>query len=139
MVRRAVLLLVLGAALALHPAAIAQTSAPVLPPPPPSAYPQQAPADSVDLPMPIYGAIPLSYEDLMRNELAYDLRTPSNIVTTADYDPATGCYVVHTKLGDVEIGQPFIITRQQRAVQRARHEFRARTAGANFRPGWCIA
>ena len=113
MVRRAVLLLVLGAALALHPAAIAQTSAPVLPPPPPSAYPQQAPADSVDLPMPIYGAIPLSYEDLMRNELAYDLRTPSNIVTTADYDPATGCYVVHTKLGDVEIGQPFIITRQQ--------------------------
>lgn len=113
MVRRAVLLLVLGAVLALHPAAIAQTSAPVLPPPPPSAYPQQAPADSVGLPMPIYGAIPLSYEDLMRNELAYDLRTPSNIVTTADYDPATGCYVVHTKLGDVEIGQPFIITRQQ--------------------------
>ncbi len=63
--------------------------------------------------MPVNSTIPLSYEELMRNELAYDLRTPSNIVTTADYDPALGCYVVHTRIGDVEIGQPFIITRRQ--------------------------
>lgn len=95
LLRLAVLLLVAGAALAVH----AQST---------------TPSDSIALPMPVYGnSIPTSYDDLMRDELAYDLRTPSNIVTSAEYDPATGFYVVHTRMGDVEIGQPFIITKQQ--------------------------
>ena len=106
-------LLLLGAAFAIYTPATAQNPGPILPPPPPSSYPAAVPSDSIVLPMPVYSTIPLSYEDLMRNELAYDLRTPSNIVTTADYDPALGCYVVRTKIGDVEIGQPFIITRRQ--------------------------
>ena len=91
----------------------AQYYEPQLTPPPPSAIPPAAPGDSVPLPMPIFPTVPQSYDDLMRDELAYDLSTPSNIVTSAEYDPATGCYVVRTRLGDTEIAPPFIITREQ--------------------------
>ncbi len=82
-------------------------------PPAPAGVPAAAPGDSVGLPLPIAPSIPRSYEDLMRDELAYDLNTPSNITTTADYDPATGCYIVHTRLGDIDIATPFMLTVEQ--------------------------
>ena len=66
-----------------------------------------APGDSVPLPMPIAPLVPRSYEDLMRDEMAFDLESPSNITTSADFDPATGCYIVHTRLGDIDIATPF--------------------------------
>ena len=75
--------------------------------------PAPAAADSSGLPMPIAPSIPRSYEDLMRDELAYDLATPGNITTTADYDPETGCYIVHTRLGDIDIATPFMLTAEQ--------------------------
>ena len=81
--------------------------------PPPSAYPPPAPGDSVPLPMPVPPTVPTNYEQLMADELAYDLSTPSNISTTAEYDPATGCYVVRTKVGDLDIATPFMLTEAQ--------------------------
>ena len=54
----------------------AQYYEPQLTPPPPSAIPPAAPGDSVPLPMPIFPTVPQSYDDLMRDELAYDLSTP---------------------------------------------------------------
>lgn len=57
--------------------------------------------------------IPQSYEDLMADEIAYDLSTPSNIKTVAEYDPATGCYVVRTLVGDMEITTPFLLSPDQ--------------------------
>ena len=75
--------------------------------------PAPAAADSSGLPMPIAPSIPRSYEDLMRDELAYDRATPGNITTTADYDPETGCYIVHTRLGDIDIATPFMLTAEQ--------------------------
>ena len=82
-------------------------------PPAPAAVPPAAPGDSVPLPLPIAPLIPRNYDDLMREELAYDLASPSNITTEADYDPATGCYIVHTRLGDIDIATPFMLTVEQ--------------------------
>ena len=98
---------------ALSVSARAQLYHPDLPPPAPASVPPAAPGDSIGLPMPIAPSIPRSYEDLMRDEMAYDLSTPSNIKTTADYDPATGCYIVRTRLGDIDIATPFMLTAEQ--------------------------
>ncbi len=89
---------------------------PEITPPPPSAYPPPPPvnpADSIMLPFPVQQTVPQSYEDLMSDELAYDLANPSNIRTEAEYDPATGCYIVRTKMGDIDIATPFLMTAQQ--------------------------
>lgn len=85
-------------------------------PPPPAGYPPAPPiasGDSIVLPMPIGPTVPRNYEELAADELAYDLRTPSNITTEAEYDPATGCYVVRTKVGDMQIATPFILSEKQ--------------------------
>lgn len=93
---------------------------PLIPPevsvPAPQAYPPpppMAPGDSIDLPFPIRPTVPQNYEQLVDDELAYDLSTPSNITTLAEYDPATGYYIVRTKMGDVDIATPFMLTKSQ--------------------------
>lgn len=109
-------LLFIGIAVALPLPLEAQYYKPEITPPPPAVIPAPpaiAPGDSIQLPLPVRPSIPQSYEDLVQSELAYDLSTPSNIVTSAEFDPTTGCYVVHTRLGGIDIAQPFIITAQQ--------------------------
>ncbi len=69
--------------------------------------------DSSQLPMGKGSLIPHSYEELMADDKAYDLDAPSNVTTKAEYDPETGCYVVRTLLGDVELTTPFILTAEQ--------------------------
>ncbi|MCH5221865.1 MAG: cell surface protein SprA [Muribaculaceae bacterium] len=82
--------------------------------PAPSTYPKSStPADSIEMQLPVRLTVPQSYDDLMRDETAYDLSTPSNIKTTAEYDPATGCYIVRTKLGDFDIATPFMLSAAQ--------------------------
>ena len=94
--------------------AIAQTRDTRPVPPAPAAYPQPvAPIDTVPLPLPVNGTVPRNYEELMADELAYDLDMPSNIKTTAEYDPATGCYVVRTRVGDMDIATPFMLSKGQ--------------------------
>lgn len=90
---------------------------PTITPPPPAAYPPPAPpanpADTIMLPMGATQTVPQSYDDLMADELAYDLATPSNIRTEAEYDPATGCYVVRTRMGEFDIATPFMLSEAQ--------------------------
>ena len=97
--------------------ATAQYYNPTITPPPPSAYPPPPPpanpADTIILPMGATQTVPQSYDDLMADELAYDLATPSNIRTEAEYDPATGCYVVRTRMGDFDIATPFMLSEAQ--------------------------
>ena len=85
---------------------------PTITPPPPASLPQGSDS-AATLPMPISPLVPRSYEELMRDQPGYDLHQPSNITTSAEYDPATGCYTVHTRLGDTEIGTPFMLTAEQ--------------------------
>lgn len=86
-----------------------------LPPPAPASTPPPplSPLDSVMLPSPVQQTVPQSYEELMGQEFSADLATPSNIHTVAEYDPATGCYIVRTRVGDYDIATPFMLSEAQ--------------------------
>ncbi|WP_289764611.1 cell surface protein SprA [uncultured Duncaniella sp.] len=95
--------------------AFPQVITPVFNPPAP-VIPAKAPdsqTDSIQIPFPVSQPIPQSYEDLMKQELAADLSTPSNISTVAEYDPQLGCYVIRTRLGEYDITTPFYLTPEQ--------------------------
>ena len=91
----------------------AQQTPPEFSAPAPAAFPAPAIADSTGLPFGTRPTVPRSYEDLMADELGYDLSTPSNITTTADFDATTGNYIVRTYLGGMQIGTPFMLTAKQ--------------------------
>ena len=84
--------------------------------PAPQSYPQPSPMtplDSIILPFPVQHTVPQSYEDLMADELGYDLATPSNLKTDVQYDPETNTYVVRTMLGNQVISTPFMLSEAQ--------------------------
>lgn len=95
--------------------ALAQYYQSQLAPPPPAPVPasadaKKAPADSIGLHFKVRPTVPQTYDDLKTGEYAADLKTPSNITTTAEYDYESGCYVIHTKVGDNDIVTPFMLS-----------------------------
>lgn len=74
----------------------------------------------------------------MQQELATDLDLPSNISTTAEFDPQLGCYVIRTRLGESDIVTPFYLTPQQYNSWQTRRQmqdyFRLRNAEALTKP-----
>ena len=89
-------------------------SSPKLTPPPfYPVVPPANPADSVMMPFPVQQTVPANYENLMEDQFAADLATPSNIKTVAEFDPETGYYVIRTKLGDTDIATPFLLSEKQ--------------------------
>jgi len=70
-------------------------------------------SDSVPMQYPVQQTVPADYEQLLEDKFAADLSTPSNIKTSAEFDPATGFYVVRTKLGDTDITTPFLLSEKQ--------------------------
>ena len=94
---------------------LAQYVTSTLPPPPPppdtrpSAQQQQVP--SLDMKFNVRPTTPRTYEDVQGlGEYAADLKDPSNITSVVEFDPETGCYVVHTRLGDNDIVTPYIMS-----------------------------
>ena len=83
------------------------------PPPPPDTRPsamQQA-TPQLDLHFNVKPTIPQNYDDIQDlGEYAADLKTPSNITSEVEFDPETGCYVIHTRLGDHDIVTPYIMS-----------------------------
>lgn len=69
--------------------------------------------ESITLHAPVRPTLPTGYDDYAGKEYAADLRTPSNITTEAIYDPATGMYTIHTKLGDHDIVTPFTMSAEE--------------------------
>ncbi|WP_290455091.1 cell surface protein SprA [Duncaniella muris] len=63
---------------------------------------------------------------------------PSNISTTAEFDPQLGCYVIRTRLGESDIVTPFYLTPQQYNSWQTRRQmqdyFRLRNAEALTTP-----
>ena len=83
------------------------------PPPPPDTRPsaQQLQTPKIDMLFNVKPTVPKSYADIQENEeYVADLKTPSNITSEVEFDPETGCYVVHTKLGDYDIVTPYIMS-----------------------------
>ena len=85
-----------------------------LPPPAPSnTTPPPSNSNEVDMKYDVKPTVPDNYTDLMSEGGPMDLKTPSNITTTAEYDIATGCYVIRTRLGDTDIATPFMLSASQ--------------------------
>ena len=83
------------------------------PPPVPEYLDETEIPDSVFLPLPVQTTIPEEYSEFMRREYAADLSTPSNLTMAPVYDPETGMYVVHSKLGDRDIVTPFMLSSEE--------------------------
>ncbi len=86
------------------------TSGQLMPPPP---APLVVVPDSTAGPLNVNPTYPPSYEALAADKLAMDLATPSNITTEVEYDIASGCYIIRTKLGEYEVATPFMLTPEQ--------------------------
>lgn len=71
-----------------------------LPPPAPgpAAPPPLPEIDSIMLPSPVQQTVPQNYEELMGQQFAADLATPSNVKTVTEFDPSTGCYIIRTRV-----------------------------------------
>lgn len=53
------------------------------------------------------------YTDLQRTASPFDLKDPDNIRTAIEYEPETGYYIMHTRVGDTEIATPFMMTEEE--------------------------
>ena len=61
---------------------------------------------------PVSKTIPQDLDDLTKNSPA-DLRDPENLVRTVEYDLHSGMYVIRTKVGDMELGTPLVLTPEE--------------------------
>ena len=64
-------------------------------------------------PLQVRGVGVENYEDLTRPQSSLDLQDPDNVKTSVEYDTRTGYYVVHTRIGDVDISTPYLMTDEE--------------------------
>ncbi|MDR3137715.1 MAG: cell surface protein SprA [Tannerellaceae bacterium] len=64
------------------------------------------------------------YADLVRQS-PMDLHDPENITRTVEYDLRTGMYVVHSRVGDMEITTPVVLTPQEYSAYTLRRSLHA--------------
>lgn len=69
--------------------------------------------DAPDLHQPVTDKVSGDYGNLQFVQSPTDLKNPSNVTTTVEYDPETGMYVVHTKIGDNDVVTPFLLTQDE--------------------------
>ncbi|MBO4550159.1 MAG: cell surface protein SprA, partial [Bacteroidaceae bacterium] len=53
------------------------------------------------------------YEQLTSPRSSLDLKDPDNIKSEVEYQPETGYYIMHTKIGDVDIATPYLMTEKE--------------------------
>ena len=61
---------------------------------------------------PFTKTVPQEIKDLTDRTPA-ELRDPENLTRTIEYDLHTGMYIVHTKIGDMELGTPMVLTPEE--------------------------
>ncbi len=85
------------------------------PPPParPDGVTNRWTKDSMNLRFDVTDKLSQSYSDLQFVQSPTDLKNPSNLTTTAEFDYETGHYVIHTKVGDNDIMTPFLLTPEE--------------------------
>lgn len=54
-----------------------------------------------------------NYEQLSQPKSSMDLKDPDNIKTDVEYLPDLGYYIVHTKIGDVDVSTPYLMTEEE--------------------------
>jgi len=70
-----------------------------------------APQDTLTR-FPVAKTVPETYEDIDK-QFPADLRNPENVKTTVEYDIRTGHYVVRTRIGDMQISTPIVLTPEE--------------------------
>ena len=54
-----------------------------------------------------------NYGELVQPKSSLDLADPDNITTTVEYQPETGLYVIHTRIGDTDVTTPYMLTQDE--------------------------
>jgi len=54
-----------------------------------------------------------NYGDLVLPQSSMDLQDPDNITTTVEYQPETGTYVIHTRIGETDVTTPYMLTQEE--------------------------
>ena len=54
-----------------------------------------------------------NYGELTQPSSSLDLRDPANITTSVEYQPETGTYIIRTKIGDIDITTPYMLTQEE--------------------------
>lgn len=85
-----------------------------------------------------------TYEELQQH-YPLDLATPSNVKSEVEYDPNTGNYIFRTKVGDMEVATPFVMSDNEYKAYTLRNDmssyFRTKNAEAqaNFEDKFNLA
>ncbi|MDE6291268.1 MAG: hypothetical protein K2M16_07030 [Muribaculaceae bacterium] len=107
LIRVAALIGVLTLAFVSFPQYIKSTLDP--PPPPPVPDTTITGGDSVKTVFPVRPTVSLEAEDYRPKEYPADLKNPANLSTEVVFDPESGMYVVHTRLGEKDLITPFMM------------------------------
>ena len=54
-----------------------------------------------------------NFEELTLPKSSLDLEDPKNITTTVEYDPISGTYVLHTRIGETDVTTPYMLTQDE--------------------------
>ena len=54
-----------------------------------------------------------NYGELTSPKSSMDLQDPENVTTTVEYQPETGQYVIRTKIGDLDVATPYMLTQEE--------------------------
>ena len=54
-----------------------------------------------------------NFGELEQPVSSLDLQDPNNISTTVEYEPETGTYVIHTRIGETDITTPYMLTQDE--------------------------
>ena len=93
--------------------------------------------DTTSLRYPIKEQEIITYDDLNRKS-AMDLSTPSNINTDVEYDPESGFYIYRTKVGEMEITTPFVLSEDEyrdQALKESMNKYWSEKAKTNTEGG----
>ena len=54
-----------------------------------------------------------NFGELVQPRSSIDLQDPDNVTTTVEYQPETGIYVLHTRIGDTDVTTPYMLTQEE--------------------------
>ncbi|MBO7457274.1 MAG: cell surface protein SprA, partial [Paludibacteraceae bacterium] len=54
-----------------------------------------------------------NFGELNQPYSSLDLQDPANVTTTVEYQPETGTYVIHTRIGETDVTTPYMLTQDE--------------------------
>ena len=54
-----------------------------------------------------------NFGELVQPHSSIDLQDPNNVTTTVEYQPETGIYILHTRIGDTDVTTPYMLTQEE--------------------------